>query len=298
MGLRQIEYFLAVADHGNFTRAAKSLHVSQPALSQQVKHLERTLGAVLFDRSGRSVRLTTAGEVYAYHARLALRDLSAGERAVHDVRDLSRGQLRVGATPTFTAYLIGPLVHRFHTEYPGIQLTVVEPNQDRIENDLLSDCLDLGIGFAGEHAPGIVHRTLFTETMSLVVSSSHRFAATTGSLPVAELADEPLAMLSANFATSAHVRAYLASQDVRQRIAVETDSVMSLLALIKCGSLVSVLPDVVVGQDAGLRCIPLTPAPPGRSVQLMWRGGVYPSAAMRAFVDIVWDAASALRTRP
>ncbi|WP_040718973.1 LysR family transcriptional regulator, partial [Nocardia veterana] len=137
MELRHIRYLLAVADHGNFTRAAESLHISQPTLSQQIKQLERHLGVALLDRSGRTVRLTDAGEAYAQHARLALRDLDAGERAIHDVQDLSRGHLRVAMTPTFTAYLIGPLIHRFRAAHPGITLTVRETTQDRIESDLL-----------------------------------------------------------------------------------------------------------------------------------------------------------------
>ncbi len=124
MEVRHIRYLLAVADHGNFTRAAQSLHISQPTLSQQIKQLERALGVVLLDRSGRTVRLTDVGEAYAHHARLALRDLGTAERAVHDVQDLTRGQLRAAITPTFTAYLIGPLVHRFRSAHPGITLTV------------------------------------------------------------------------------------------------------------------------------------------------------------------------------
>lgn len=99
MLLRHIRYFLAVAEQGNFTRAAESLHVSQPTLSQQIKQLEDTLGAPLFDRSGRAVRLTDAGEAWMRYARLALQDLDAGARAIHDVATLARGHLRLAMTP-------------------------------------------------------------------------------------------------------------------------------------------------------------------------------------------------------
>ncbi len=98
MLLRHIRYFLAVAEQGNFTRAAESLHVSQPTLSQQIKQLEDTLGAPLFDRSGRAVRLTDAGEAWMRYARLALQDLDAGARAIHDVATLARGHLRLAMT--------------------------------------------------------------------------------------------------------------------------------------------------------------------------------------------------------
>jgi LysR family cyn operon transcriptional activator len=89
MILRHINYFLAVAKHKKFTKAAASLYVSQPALSQQIKQLEETLGAPLFDRSGRSVTLTDAGEAYVHYTHKALQDLEEGRRAIHDVKNLT-----------------------------------------------------------------------------------------------------------------------------------------------------------------------------------------------------------------
>ncbi|OBK88887.1 transcriptional regulator CynR [Mycolicibacter sinensis] len=282
MELRHIKYLLAVADHQNFTRAAEALHVSQPTLSQQIKQLEHTLGVELFDRSGRTVRLTDAGSAYVHHARLALRDLEAAERAVHDVRDLSRGNLRIAVTPTFTAYLIGPLIERFRTAYPGIRVTVVETNQDRIEADLLADRLDLGIGFAGGHAAGIEVRTLFTETLGLVVGSGHPLG-TANRVPVAELAGEPLGLLSSDFATRGHVDSYFTNCRVPQNIAVEANSVGALLELVSRGVVATVLPDAITSERPDLRPVPLDPPLPTRTVQLLQRSGIYHSAAARAF---------------
>ncbi len=110
MLLRHVRYFQAVADHGSFTRAAQALHVSQPALSQQIKELEARLGAQLLDRSGRRVRPTDLGAAYLDHVRRALHELDEGARAVRDVEDLSTGSLRLGITLSVTAYLLGPLM--------------------------------------------------------------------------------------------------------------------------------------------------------------------------------------------
>ena len=93
MLLRHVRYLKAVADHGSFTRAAEALHVSQPALSQQIKELEERLGAQLLDRSGRKVRPTDRGAAYLAHVRRALGALEEGARAVRDVEDLSTGRL-------------------------------------------------------------------------------------------------------------------------------------------------------------------------------------------------------------
>lgn len=296
MELRHIKYLLAVADHQNFTRAAEALHVSQPTLSQQIKQLEHTLGVELFDRSGRTVRLTDAGSAYVHHARLALRDLEAAERAVHDVRDLSRGHLRIAVTPTFTAYLIGPLIQQFRTSYPGIRVTVVETNQDRIEADLLADRLDLGVGFAGGHATGIEPRTLFSETLSLVVGSGHPLG-TANRVPVAALAGEPLGLLSSDFATRVHVDAYFTNCRVPQNIAIEANSISALLELVSRGVVATVLPDATTGERLDLRPVALDPPLPTRTAQLLQRAGVYHSAAARAF-GATLDAVVAERQGP
>ncbi|BBX13057.1 MULTISPECIES: transcriptional regulator CynR [Mycobacteriaceae] len=285
MELRHLKYLLAVADHQNFTRAAEALHVSQPTLSQQIKQLEHSLGVELFDRSGRTVRLTDAGAAYVHHARLAMRDLQAGERAVHDVRDLSRGHLRIAVTPTFTAYLVGVLVHNFRVAHPGIRVTVLETNQDQIEADLLADRLDLGIGFDGQHAAGIEARTLFTETLCLVVGTDHPLGTATAAVPISALADEPLGLLSSDFATRKHIDGYFAECQVQQHIAIESNSISALLELVRRNVVATVLPDAIARERTDLHPVPLQPPLPARTVQLLQRAGVYRSAAARAFTE-------------
>ena len=132
MLLRHLRYLLAVADHGGFTRAAEALHVSQPTLSQQIRQLEESLGVDLFDRTSRSVKPTDAGQAYIECARRVLVELEAGKRALHDVKDLSRGSLRLAMTPTFMAYLVGPLVRDYVARYPGIHLEIFELSMDDI----------------------------------------------------------------------------------------------------------------------------------------------------------------------
>lgn len=107
MLLCDVRYFLAVPEHRNFTCAAEVLHVSQPMLSQQILQLEDKRRTQWLDRSGRNVQLMDAGAAWMRYAKLALEDLDAGVRAIHDVGELSRGNLRVAVTPTFTAYLVG-----------------------------------------------------------------------------------------------------------------------------------------------------------------------------------------------
>ncbi|WDD96335.1 transcriptional regulator CynR [Burkholderia sp. FERM BP-3421] len=284
MLLRHIRYFLAVAEHGNFTRAADALHVSQPTLSQQIRQLEDALGVPLFDRSGRGVRLTEFGEVYLRHARAALRQLDAGRRALHDVEDLQSGSLRLAMTPTFTAYLVGPLVERFHARYPKLTLSIREMPQEQIEALLLEDELDLGFAFEPVQLADIDAQPLWEEALALVAGPGHHQARRQRPLAPADLADEPLILLSRAFATRVNIDQYFAAHGVAPRVAIEVESLNALLEIVGGDRLATVLPAAVAARHAGLSVVELTPSLPRRTAALLTRRGAYRSAAARALV--------------
>lgn len=299
--LRHLRYLIAVAEHGSFTRAAEELRISQPTLSQQVKQLERAVGAQLLDRSGRSVRLTDAGTTYVHYARGALRDLATAQRALADLADLSRGQLRLALTPTFTAYLVGPLVAALHEEHPAIGVDIREAPQDRIEAGLLADAYDLGFAFQGPHLPGITATPLYTETLGLVTASDGPSGGPGDAappLPVRDLAWRRLALLSGDFATRGHVDAYLAAHGVEPCVAVEANSVQALTEIVRRTSLATVLPDAVTHDHPRLRPVPLDPPLPARTVTLLRREGAYESAAVRAFTALTGRVVRARGYRP
>ncbi|MFA7945096.1 transcriptional regulator CynR [Pseudomonas brenneri] len=286
MLLRHIRYLLAVADHRNFTRAAEALHVSQPTLSQQIKQLEETLGAPLLDRSGRTVSLTDAGQAYVRFARLALQDLQAGTRAMHDVQNLSRGNLRLAMTPTFTAYLIGPLLAQFYRLYPGISVSVEEMTQDRLEHALTEDLLDIGLGFTGEHMPDIACQALFVEALSLVASASHPTLSRKQWLKLADFQQQPLVLLNAGFATRRYIDDYCRTLAIKPQIAMEANSISAVIEIIRHTHLATILPREVAQTQQGLHAVQLRPALAQRTVALLSRKGAYRSAACGAFVEL------------
>jgi len=287
MLLRHIRYLLAVTEHQNFTRAAEALHVSQPTLSQQIKQLEDALGAQLLDRSGRTVRLTDAGAAYVEYARRALQDLDAGKRAIHDVQELTRGDLRLAMTPTFTAYLIGPLVERFNARYPGINLSVAEMNQDRIEALLAQDELDIGIGFTEARSVDIESRAWFVETLALMVGKAHPCAASRSPLSVRKFEENSLVLLSADFATRAHIDRYCRQHGIKPRIVIEANSISGIIEIVqRSHRLATVLPKAIAREKEGLCPVALREAMPQRTVALLQRKGAYQTAACRAFLDM------------
>jgi LysR family transcriptional regulator, cyn operon transcriptional activator len=296
MLLRHIKYFLAVVEHGGFTRAAAALHVSQPALSQQIRQLEESLGVTLFDRTGRQVRLTDAGKAYRLYARRALLDLEAGKRALHDVQDLSRGTLRLGMTPTFTSYLAGPLVEAFQRHYQGITLALKEMPQDRLEDMLSDDQLDLGIGFDEARSPDIEAQPLFVETLALVVGKAHPCAGKR-TIGLRALNDESLILLSGEFATREQIDRYCWQHAVNPRVAIEANSVGMVMEMVRRTTLSTLLPAAIATQHPDLFAVSLKPGLLKRTAVLLRRKGAYQSAASRAFSELAFKRRGA-GTRP
>lgn len=284
MLLRHLRYLSAVVEHGSFTRAAQALHVSQPALSQQIRQLEEQLGVQLLDRSGKSVRATDAGATYLSYVHRAFREIDAAGRAARDVNDLSSGRLRLGFTPSFSGYLIAPLARRFREKYPGITLDLLALSQDEIEAALADDKLDCAIAFWASSATGIASQPLHTERLSLIARHDHAVMAT-DVIDIACVESQEMVLLSESFATRQTIDKHFKQHGIKPKVVIETSSMTTLIELVRSGSLVTVLPDAVAFERDDLRFRPLLPAIKERRVVLLQREGGYRSAAARAFVD-------------
>jgi len=294
MLLRHIRYFLAVAQFRNFTRAAEALRVSQPTLSQQIRQLEDTLGAPLLDRSGREIQLTDAGAAYMHYARRALQDLDEGKRAIHDVQELSRGSLRLAVTPTFTAYLTGPLLEKYHRRHPNITLNILEMPQERMESLLSRDALDIGIAFEETNSPDIETQMLFVEALAMVTGESHPWAKRRAALTLREFGSESLVLLNEDFATRHYIDRYCRQHAVAPRIAMEVNSISAAIELVQRTTLATLLPAAIAREHDKLCLVNLEPALPRRTAALLLRKGAYRSAATRAFAALALDACAAI----
>jgi LysR family cyn operon transcriptional activator len=284
MLLRHLKYLLAVADHGNFSRAAQALHVSQPTLSQQIKQLEENLGAELLDRSARVIRPTDAGAAYIEYARKVMRDLEAANRAIHDVKDLSRGTLRLAMTPTFMAYLAGPLIREFRSLYPGIRLSLFELSLDEIEARLADDSLDLAIAFTGVRDPDIECVPLFLEMLSVMVGQVHPLFGRQEPLSGEELASLPLVLLTKDFITRTCIDDYCREHGIAPTVDMQANSVSAILEIVRHVPVATILPQDTATRERGVFAIPLRDGAPQRSAALLRRRNAWQSAASVAFV--------------
>jgi DNA-binding transcriptional LysR family regulator len=143
--LVHLQTLQAVARHGSFSRAARELHLTQPAVSMQVRQLERALGLPLLERVGKRAFPTKAGEVLLAHAGRARRELEAGVEVVQQLRGVVAGRVRLGTSASFAIYLLPPALRRFRSRYPKTELTVVTGNAPEIARGVVQNDLDVGI---------------------------------------------------------------------------------------------------------------------------------------------------------
>jgi DNA-binding transcriptional LysR family regulator len=177
MDLRQLEYFVAVAEERNFTRAAQRVHISQSGVSAQIRQLERELGAELFDRSARTATLTVAGKAALEHARAALAAARAVGQAVGEVTDLIRGRLTVGMVTGCTITPLFDALAAFHRAHPGMELSLLEGSSDRLVEQVRAGAVDLAlVGTAATTPDGLGALTIISERLVAAVPAGHPLA--------------------------------------------------------------------------------------------------------------------------
>jgi DNA-binding transcriptional LysR family regulator len=242
MDLRQVEYVLAVVERGSFTKAAASMQVSQPSLSDGIRRLELELGVRLFHRLGRSVELTDAGRAFVGPARQLTRDRDAVFESVATVRDLQSGTLDIVSLPTLAADPLGRLVGGFRKANPGIAVRIAAPEDDgAVVAMVLDGRSELGLTELRSHRDELVGVSLERQELVAVCPPRTRLA-TSGRLPVARLRGMPLVTTPPGTSTRDLVDRALASAGVEPHIAVETSQREAIAPLVLSGAGTSFLP--------------------------------------------------------
>src|SRR5438105_6895861 len=176
LAIRHLRYFLAVAEAGSFSRAADRLGISQPSVSQQMRDLEAGLRVSLFQRRGKRILLTPAGQIFQEHARAILRHLENFLQELTSEPGQLRGALHVGVVPILNVALMPPLLGLFAANHPGISLTVEEISSTEIEPAIEECRMDVGLGFLTRHSPNLRYERLCTDEFALIVSKNHPWA--------------------------------------------------------------------------------------------------------------------------
>ncbi|SMQ17719.1 DNA-binding transcriptional regulator, LysR family [Streptomyces sp. Ag82_O1-12] len=279
MELRQLEYFIAVAEERNFTRAAERVHISQSGVSAQIRQLERELGAELFDRSARTATLTAAGRAALDHARAALAAAGAVGQAVGEVTGLIRGRLVVGMVIGCTVTPLFNALSAFHRAHPGVEVSLLEDNSDRLVEAVRLGTVDVALVGTAAAPEGLEALTIISERLVVVVPEGHPLAARRR-IALRDVAAHPIVCMPPGTGLRTVFDGACAAQDLRPGIALQASAADAIADLAARGLGVAVLSESMAAAHRGrlvVRTIDdlATPA----LLALIWRGG--PSPAVR-----------------
>jgi LysR family transcriptional regulator, hydrogen peroxide-inducible genes activator len=265
MEFHQLRYVCAVAETGSFSRAAERCQIAQPSLSQQVLKLERDLGAKLFDRLGRSVRLTEAGRAFLPHARSILSQMETARSSVADQCADLRGSVAVGAIPTIAPYLMPRYTTAFAKKYPEAKLRIVEETTPILVEGVRDLSIDVAILALPLRHKDLELFPLRTEPLFAVLPRDHPRAASE-SLALRDLRGESFVMLRDGHCFRDLSIAACSHAKVTPRIAFESGQFSSIFGMVAAGVGISLVPEMAIDRHAGCRYVRLRDGRATRSI--------------------------------
>ena len=294
--IRQLRYFEALAQHGHFGRAAAASSISQPALSVQIKELEQDLGAVLFERGARQVRLTAFGEEFAQRVREVL-------RSVDDLGDLARasqgrlvGRLRIGVIPTIAPYLLPTLIQKLTATHAGLDIHVRETLTHKLIQELEEGQIDTAIVALPVSTPSLTEVALFDEDFLIVrhAKDAHKPVPNTS-----QLQDMKLLLLEEGHCFRDQALSFCNIQSAQPREGLDASSLSTLVQLVGAGIGITLIPEMAVAVETRSAPVVVTPfnvAGPNRTVGMVWRKTNPLATELLEISQVVRTSALALRS--
>lgn len=285
MELRQLRYFLKAKELLNFTDAADALNISQSTLSQQIKQLENELDVPLFNRIGKRISLTEAGNLFAEYAQQSVNRARDGLLLLQDLNELRTGKINIGVTFALRNVLTETLV-QFSQQYPKVKVGVVFGTSDELVEKLSAAELDLVMTFKEDiHDPEYKYEVLFSSPMTLVVSKADVMAKRK-TISLEEIIGLPLAMPAKGYSTIQYITEAFKNKGLNPDVSIEINDIPTLLSIVKTGNWYTILTRVSVN-DNELVTIPIEGAQMARNAMAISLTEAYPKKATLAFFEIL-----------
>jgi DNA-binding transcriptional LysR family regulator len=286
--LRHLRYFVATSEALSFTRAARQLNVSQPALSHSISQLEERLGNKLFERSMKGIRLTPAGKVFENTAYRVLREINAAAQRVAESTGLIAGEIRLGFVNSVNICWLPKMIGRFLREYPQVKFSVESIDISELESRLLDEKLDLGVGFLENNRQSLKSLELFAENL-VAIANEKCGMKSSRKIGLEEIARFPLVLLRSGFCTRELIDEEFEQYGIQPNILAEFDSIDAIVSCVQEVTAISVLPEHACHWRAypGIKVIPLSGDRWKRSVGLITPRMAAPLPAVSCFVDFL-----------
>ena len=288
MDVRDLEVFLSVARHLNFTRAGEEVHLSQPSVSVRMRQLEHDLGAKLFDHLGKKVALTEAGELLIPYATRVIAAMDDARHAIDELRGLERGALRIGASTTPGMYLIPRTIAQFKKRYPKIDVHLAVKGTRQIEEGVIRNEFDFG--FVGGHLSGDEVDVLpwITDEIILIVPLDHPLAGKRG-VTAQDLAGEKFILREQGSATRAVVATHLRRLHVDAEAVMEIENPESVKKAVQNGLGIAFISGFAAATDLKAKilvAVKIRNVEIRRELKIVYRKDKHLSQAAQAFIEM------------
>src|SRR6266436_2636502 len=285
--VRHLRYFLAVAEAGNFSRAADRLGISQPSVSQQIRDLETALRVRLFQRRGKRVLLSPAGLIFREHARMVLRQLEKCYQDLGSEPGQLRGVLHLGVVPVLNVALIPDLLGLFAVAHPAISLIVEEISSTEIETALEEGRMDAGLGFVTRHSPNLRYELLCTDEFALIVAQNHPWAKRR-MVDFSKLHQQRLLQLPDTFVMRRMADEFCRKHQVRPHVIAEINAIETLLRSLGPLKAAALMPKIALRgrENLNLRAIRLRGKNLGLDIGLLRLSDSAANTVVAAFTSL------------
>ncbi|MFD2369091.1 LysR family transcriptional regulator [Brevibacillus sp. GCM10020057] len=285
MEIRQLQYFVEVAKQKSFTRAAQTLHVSQPSISKMIKALEEELGVALLDRAERKMELTDAGELVFDHAKKVLQLLDSLSSSIGEIRNVERGRVKMGMMPTVGSFLLPNVIALFKKHYPGIEIEMKEYSAKLLEIQVEQGSIDVGLTVLPADTDKFAAVPLQAEDLVAIVHREH-WLADRQSVNLAELRDEAFILFTEEYAIHDVVKQACLRSGFEPQVAYMSSLWDFVGELVATQLGISLVPRSIVRRlnNSELRTVDISHPVIDWQYALIYRKDRYLSHAARAFI--------------
>ena len=301
MDLKQLEYFVRVAELGSFTRASSVLEIAQPALSRQVRLLEVELRQNLLLRNGRGVTTTDAGKLLLEHGRGILHQVARAREDLGRVRGALAGRVALGLPPSIAKMLTVPLTREFRKRLPSASLSISEGLSISMQEGLLTGRLDIAVLYNPSPSPELDTQPLMEEELYLIALRAPRTPSTTKTraLPITlkEVAELPLVIPSRPNAIRMLVETQMAGIGCKPLVSLEIDGVAAILDLVADGAGNAILPRYALASSSKPESYlvrPILKPRLGSKLALATASGRTTTLTQQAMLDLIREVALAV----
>lgn len=286
MNIEALRGFLTVCRQGSFTEAAKSLYLTQPAISQQVKTIEDELGIPLIEKRGRELHLTPAGEEVKARAEEVFSCLDQMVEAVDDIKGLRRGRISVAASDTVVMYLFPKWMKKFRSKYPDITIYLTDRMSHSVEERVVSGQSDLGLITMPPASQEVVAEKFHEEKLRLILPTDDPLAKKTR-LEMKSIASRPRIALGRGSATRKLIDAVFASRGLEWTPSMELSGFEMIKRYVAAGFGASIVPGMALKKGEGYAIKNLPQSFPNQDIGIIRRKGRYLSKPLQALIEII-----------